>query len=144
MNTTSLAGGMLCSCLVLMAGQALAADITVNLSGIRAGGTLYVGIQTKDQFQTAATTSGKRDEEVSAGAHTYRLRDVAPGIYSLSVWHDINGNGAFDVSPQGLPRDGFAFVNGSALMGPPTWDQVSFEVNDDDFSISERVLYPAE
>jgi uncharacterized protein (DUF2141 family) len=107
---------------------ALATPVTADLSGLRAGGTLYVQLQTRDQFMSANRAGGEILRRVPAGSLSLALGDVPPGDYAISVWHDDNNNGRFDVGPRGAPEDGWATVGGEALRGAPTFDQVKFTV----------------
>ena len=109
--------------------SAQAGDVRIDLSNLRAGGTLYVQLQTQAQFQGSDRVAGKVIQGPQAGNLTIDLGDVPPGDYAVSVWHDDNGNQQFDVdSATGRPLDGIASVNLDALRGPPTFDQVKVSV----------------
>lgn len=129
---------------LLMAGSAMAADINVQLQDVRAGGTLYVGLQTEDIFLQDSSVNGQMLKKVQAGDVTIILKDVAPGQYSVSVWHDLDDDGVFDRMENGRPLDGWAMYNGGKLMGPPTWGTVSFTITDAGFTMTESLNYPAE
>ncbi|MBV9882849.1 MAG: DUF2141 domain-containing protein [Sphingomonadaceae bacterium] len=108
---------------------AQAADVRVELSGLRAGGTLYVQLQNRSQFMGAERVAGQRLAAPQAGTLSVDLGDVPPGEYALSVWHDDNGNDRFDVDPaNGHVLDGIAAVNAENLHSPPTFDQIKVAV----------------
>ena len=112
-----------------LAVPAAAAPVRVELAGLRAGGTLYVQLQTRDQFMGAARTAGEVVRMPAAGDLSVDLGDVPPGDYAVSVWHDDNGNGRFDVDPRtGRPTDGIATLHAESLRGQPTFDQISVPV----------------
>lgn len=108
---------------------ASAGPVRIDLSGLRAGGTLYVQLQTRDQFMGAARTAGQVVQAPQAGTLGVDLGDVPPGDYAISVWHDDNGNRQFDIDPRnGRPIDGIAGPNIETQRGPPTFDQARVAV----------------
>lgn len=110
-------------------GAAGAGPVAVDLSGLRAGGTLYVQLQTRDQFLGPRRTAGQRIATPAAGALSVDLGEVPPGDYALTVWHDYNGNNQYDVDPgTGAPLDGWAAVGAGTLRARPTFDQVRVAV----------------
>lgn len=124
------------------AGAATAADVSITLTGVKAGGTLYVGLQTEDQYMSMNTVGGESMSVNADGDLTVTLNGIAPGTYAFSIWHDINGNGQFDIAPQGWPEDGWSAYNVTSVMGAPSFSQVSFEVAEDGFETSEPMIYP--
>jgi uncharacterized protein (DUF2141 family) len=119
-----------------------AGDVEVDLTGVRAGGTLYVQLQTRDQFMTASRAYGEMVRAPAAGGVSLTLKDVAPGDYAVTVWHDDNANNRFDVDPAtGRPADGWATVNAEALRGPPLFDQVKSTVGAEPVTIALPLHY---
>jgi uncharacterized protein (DUF2141 family) len=105
-----------------------AAPVEIDLSGLRAGGRLYVQLQTREQFMGSARAAGEMVSAPAAGDLAIAL-DVPPGDYAATVWHDDNNNGRFDVDPaNGRPLDGVAMSNAETLRGAPTFDQVKLSV----------------
>jgi len=107
---------------------AQAGPITVDLTGLRAGGTLYVQVQTREQFMSPARVGGKAITAPSAGSLSVEIGDIPPGDYAVSVWHDANGNNQFDMGTPGQPADGWAMANGDRLRGQPTFDVVKLTI----------------
>lgn len=123
------------------AAPALAGEVTVTLTDVRPdAGDLYVGLQTEDQFLQDAGIAGEVIENPQDGTVTVNLTDVPDGTYSVSVWHDIDGDGEFSMGPMG-PTDGWAMKGASELRGMPTWDAQSFTVSGAT-TITESMLYP--
>ena len=118
-----------------------AAPLTVNLSGIEArGGNLYISIQTEDQFMKEEGR-GEIIKAPAAGDQTFTY-DVPEGVYAVSIWHDDNDNGTFDMgATTGMPLDGWAMHNGLKLRGAPTFDAVSIEVPASGAAVSEAMIY---
>lgn len=131
-----------CLALSAVAAPALAEDVTVTLTGVEArGGQLMAVLNTQATFMRGAdyTATASGDH---AGTVTLTFHDVAPGDYALMVMHDANGNGSFDMSPAGMPAEGFAFSNkGQPLMGPPTFQGLKFTVTADGAAITEPMTY---
>ena len=133
------ASAALAACLA--ASPALAGEVTVTLNDVRPdAGDLYVALQTEDQFLQEGGIAGERVENPQDGTVTVTLADVPDGTYSLSVWHDIDGDGTFSMGPMG-PADGWAMIGASDLRGMPTWEAQSFTL-DGSASITETMLYP--
>lgn len=125
-----------------VAAPAIAAPLTVTLEGVEDRGVpLYVGVQTEEQFMKWDGIAGKKIEAPSAGTVTVSF-DLPEGEYSVSVWHDLNNNGKFDMTESGWPDEGYAMSNQSALRGPPTFDVVKVAVNANGAAITETLNYP--
>jgi uncharacterized protein (DUF2141 family) len=55
------------------------------------------------------------------------FRDVAPGDYSVSVYHDENANGKLDRNLMGMPTEGVGASNdATGKSGPPKFDDARF------------------
>jgi uncharacterized protein (DUF2141 family) len=122
--------------------SAAAAPLTVNIEGIEArGGTFYVGVQTEEQFMQNAGVAGEILSAPAAGSKSFTF-DLPEGVYSISVWHDINGNAQFDMSEQGMPMDGWSSINADSLRGPPTFEQTSLALPADGAAATLKVYYP--
>jgi uncharacterized protein (DUF2141 family) len=124
------------------AAGAAAAPLTVNIEGIEArGGTFYVGVQTEEQFMQDAGVAGEILEAPAAGNKSFTF-DLPEGVYSISVWHDFNGNGQFDMSEQGMPMDGWSSINAETLRAAPTFEQSSLALPADGAAATLKVYYP--
>jgi uncharacterized protein (DUF2141 family) len=131
--------GMLCVAAVLPA-AAQAANVEVTLQGVREGGDLSVGLQTRDQFMGQAGTN--KIIPAPAGTATVTLENVAPGDYAVVVWHDDNKNGKFDAGAAGgPPEDGWALSNFVNPTAPPTFDQVKIAVAEADVKVAMPMNY---
>jgi uncharacterized protein (DUF2141 family) len=127
---------------IFAAVPAFAADLTVTLTDVQANGApLYVGVQTEEQFMQWDGIASDKIEAPEAGTHTFTF-DLPEGEYSVSVWHDLNSNGEFDLDQNQMPDEGYAMSNQAALRGMPTFDVVKVSVGPDGAAITERVNYP--
>ena len=129
----------------LVAGApAVAADVTVTLTGVRVGkGDLYLSLQTRDEFLKNQGRYGAIVARPAPGDHQVTVRDVPAGDYAIAVWHDTNGDRKFSADAQGIPTDGWAMVNGKALRAAPQWEQVRFTVPTGNVAATLDMIYPA-
>jgi len=130
--------------LALASAPAFADDVTITLNGVQPlGGEVLVALQTKDQFLKPAGAYGARiPAPAAAGPLTVTLKDVAPGTYSLSVLHDVNGDGQMAMDSSGMPAEGWAMKGGRDLRGPPEWATSSFQVAGNEVALTETMIYP--
>jgi uncharacterized protein (DUF2141 family) len=126
---------------LMLPAAAQAGPVTVDLSGLRAGGTLYVQVQTREQFLGETRVGGRIVPAPQAGSLSVEIGDVAPGDYAITIWHDANGNNQFDMGARGRPADGWAMVNGDRLRGQPTFDVVKLTIPADALRLPVAVSY---
>lgn len=127
---------------VAIPSAASAATVTIDLAGLKAAeGDLYVSLQTRAQFMKPTGSYGTIVAKPAAGARSIVLPGVAPGRYSVSVWHDNNANKQFDRRPGGEPIDGWAMINGDKLRAAPVFENVSFEVGQADRTLKLGMIY---
>jgi uncharacterized protein (DUF2141 family) len=115
---------------------AKAGPVTVDLTGLRAGGTLYVQVQTRAQFMGATRVGGRIVAAPSAGSLGVDLGEIPPGDYAVTVWHDTNGNNRFDMG-----TDGWAMANGDRLRGQPTFEIVKLTIPADALRLPLALSY---
>ena len=138
----SLKSPALLSLATLLTPMVSAAPLTFTVDGVEArGGTLYIGVQTEDQFMKWEGVAG---EEIAAPTDsTYTVTfDLDAGDYSISVWHDVNNNGAFDMTESGMPAEGWAMTNASKLRGAPSFDVVKVSLDAAGQKVRETIIYP--
>lgn len=128
--------------LATAASPALAGEVTVIINDVRPdAGDLYVGLQTEDQFLKDGGIAGDIVPNPQSDTVTVTFDDVPDGTYSLSVWHDIDGDKEFTMGPRG-PAEGWTMVGASALRGMPTWEAQSFTLSGSK-TITESMIYAA-
>ena len=124
------------------AGLAAAAPLTVNVDGIEArGGTFYVGVQAEAQFMENAGIAGEMVAAPEAGSRSFTF-NLPEGAYAISIWHDFNANGQFDMSEAGPPADGWAMINGEAMRAAPTFADASLTLPAAGTATTLKVIYP--
>jgi len=125
----------------LYVGAANAASLEVVLQDVAArGGVLYVNVQTEDEFMGAGGF-GEATPAPKAGDHRFAF-EVAPGRYAVSVWHDADGDGVFDMDAYGAPAEGWAVSGEGPGMGPPVFGAAAVDVPVEGAKIAVRMAYP--
>lgn len=116
---------------------AFAAELTVNLHGIRAqSGLVKVAIvDSRDAWDGKAAPvqfDGAPPQDETA---KFVFKDLKPGNYAVMITHDENGNGKLDTNVMGMPLEGYGFSNNPQVMRKPTWDEARFEIGTGDVAI---------
>ena len=130
----------------LVAFQAPAADLTVEVRGIRSddGRVLLAvhGLATKDTFPSGDEVAAAGREPARAGTVRFVIDDLAPGRYALTAFHDENGNDDLDTNLLGIPKEGYGFGNDAkATFGPPGFEAAAVTVGDTSTVAVMNVVY---
>jgi uncharacterized protein (DUF2141 family) len=124
-----LAGLALCA-----SSQAFAADLTVNISGIRApeGQVMLALYGGAADFPKPGAQLQARIAQATQGALSFVFRDLPAGRYALVAFHDANGNGKLDRNLVGLPTEAFGFSNGAmGVASSPSFDKAAVDLGAD-------------
>ncbi|MFN3533649.1 MAG: DUF2141 domain-containing protein [Candidatus Brocadia sp.] len=73
----------------------------------------------------------------------YRIKNIAPGEYSLSAYHDLNNSGKLERSGiLGIPQEpiGFSRLDVQKVRRHPRWDDVKFHVDNDNTSVTVHLV----
>lgn len=101
-------------------------------------GKLYVGLANTPANFSGESLQRKVIDVPASGEITCVFEGLAPGRYAVRLFQDLNDNKKMDFSGQ-MPAEPFGFSNVAMLMGPPDFDQSSFDLNENK-SIRVRVL----
>ena len=114
-------------------------SLTVTVSNVnKRSGKLYVGLANNAATFTGESAQRKMVDVPASGEMTVTFEGLAPGRYAIRVFQDLNDNQKMDFSGQ-MPTEPFGFSNVAMLMGPPDFDQSSFELTGNQ-SIRVRML----
>ncbi len=116
--------------LLLVMPSADAAEVTIRVEGLeRAEGRLMVAMfDTAEDFPRGTRRFGEIADAVK-GSVTVVFRDVPPGRYAASLYHDLNRNERLDANLLGIPSEPYGFSrNARGKMGPPKFDDAAFTV----------------
>ncbi|MDN3515040.1 MAG: DUF2141 domain-containing protein [Candidatus Brocadia sp.] len=73
----------------------------------------------------------------------YRIKNVEPGEYSLSAYHDLNSSGKLERSGiLGIPKEpvGFSRLDVQKVRRHPKWDEVKFYVDENVTSVTVHLV----
>lgn len=116
----------------LLALPAFAGTAEIEITNVQeSGGPVLLSL-----FDEAGWRSGQPLEGmiVTATGETVQAQfeDLAPGIYGVRIFQDLNGSGDLDRGAMGIPKEPYGFSNDAPVrFGPPGWRDVSFEVTAD-------------
>ncbi len=129
------------SAMFLSAALVQAANVTVNVSGIKGqSGMLRVALCSKQEFLKSCEKVQPIDiKGVNAIAV---FKDIKPGVWAVIVLHDENNNGKLDRdSKSGMPTEGYGFSMNPVLFGPPRFEDAAISVQSADISIPLTLQY---
>jgi uncharacterized protein (DUF2141 family) len=117
--------------LLLLLGNAMAADLTVVVDNIKSNrGTIKVALFPPNggfpsEYQNAVDTAILDIRNKKARVTFKNLR---PDTYAVAIFHDENSNDDLDLSNIGIPAEPFGFSNNPRMLGPPTWRKCKFSL----------------
>jgi len=122
--------------LLLIAGMSIhslanAASLKVVIEGIeQVKGTLSVTLfASEDQWlkegiQVLKIPATEKEQTVI-------METMDPGLYAVSVTHDVDDNGILNRGAFGKPEEPYGFSNNArAMFGPAKWKEAVFEVSE--------------
>ena len=107
-------------------------------------GTVHIGLwNDAEGFAESAKRLDGAEAPARDGNSEFLFEDLTPGRYALIVYHDENGNGAFDRTLIGLPAEGLGFSNGAwiDLFGAPSFEDAAIELKDSETATEISVRY---
>ncbi len=125
---------ILLTCTLLIAGFGFSQqvhDITLKISNIeKPFGDISIALfNNGDDFPGHADCYFGISLPTSSNELTYVFKDVPAGTYAVAIYHDQDKNGEMDTNWIGIPKEPYAFSNNAmGKMGPPNFDDASFEV----------------
>lgn len=104
-------------------------DIIVNITNFDNNeGKVLVGLYNSEGNFLNETVKGTYSK-ISNESCTVIFKNVVPGTYAISVFHDENDNNKLDTNFFGIPKEDTGTSNNApARFGPPKWRDAKFEV----------------
>jgi uncharacterized protein (DUF2141 family) len=113
----------------LSAAQAAAADLTIRVENVLpAGGVLRLGLYNAALYpDDDSKPIASADVPAIGGETVVTLHGIAPGIYAIEAFQDVNANNKMDTSWVGLPLEPFGFSqDAKPFLSKPAFDEVKF------------------
>ena len=101
--------------------------ITVTVPVKTDKGEIVVGLYNEATFMKAAPLKGL-SSKIENGKATVTFKNIAPGEYGISLFHDTNGNKTMDFEANGMPKENYGVSNNVMSFGPPQWSDAKFTV----------------
>lgn len=117
------------SILVLLSQQAVAGELTINVSALTQGkGHVLVGLYAgeKNYIQEKAIIGSRI--KVHSEQMQVIFKDIADGVYAVSLYQDENDNNSLDFNLIGIPTEGYGFSNNIGRFGRPSYQEAKFTV----------------
>ena len=134
---------------VIFSFQVFAGDVIVTVDRFKQNNEAPVKFSICDSEECHA----KRDKgyvdidgeliEVNDNFRKYRIKNVEPGEYSLSAYHDLNDSEKLERSGiLGIPQEpvGFSRLDVQKVRRHPKWDDVKFHVGENDTSVMVHLV----
>jgi len=109
--------------------EALAADLTIRVENVLpAGGVLRLGLYDAALYpDDNSKPIASADVPAIGGETVVTLHGVAPGIYAIEAFQDVNANNKMDTTWMGLPLEPFGFSqDAKPFLSKPSFDDVKF------------------
>lgn len=130
--------------LSLLITSAAAADLTISVSGIRAGrgeivARLYLDAKGFPSNPKLAVAEAKAPATSSAATLFMNIPNA--GRYALIVIHDVNSDGAMEKTFLGLPEEGYGVSNNPRPLLVPLFSEAAFDIQGGAHSIEVELVY---
>lgn len=93
-------------------------------------GEIVVGLYNEATFMKSAPLKGL-NSKIENGKATVTFKNITPGEYGITLFHDMNGNQQMDFEANGMPKENYGVSNNVMNFGPPQWNDVKFTVNEE-------------
>jgi uncharacterized protein (DUF2141 family) len=117
--------------LAMASAAAQAYDLTVEVLGARSDQGLVLGaLYASEASWLKDPLAGER--QPAGGKSVLVYRNLQPGTYALSLYHDENGNGKLDANVVGIPTERYGFSRDArGSMAPPSFADAALELRGD-------------
>lgn len=122
------------------------AQLVVKANGFKGtkGRAIFAVFNTKDSWLKLEKSVKVQKLKIDGGTVTATFADLPAGNYAVSVIHDENSNGKLDMHwlPVPGPDEGAGVSNdASATIGPPSYGDALFKLNEGGGVISLKMRY---
>mgnify|MGYP001549103685 FL=1 len=124
-----LAAGLLTVLSLPLLAEDPSATLTIRIENVSArGGIVRLGLYERATYpDNDSTPVASADVTAQPGETIITLKHLAPGIYAIETFQDINANGRMDTSWIGLPLEPFGFSRDARpFLSKPGFDRAKF------------------
>jgi uncharacterized protein (DUF2141 family) len=122
-----------------------ATTIKVTVEKVRSSKGLITAVLYDDNPKTFLKNGARLDRirvEATQGETELCLNAPAAGRYAVALYHDENGNKAFDTDFLGIPTEGYGFSrNPGFRFGKPDVEETVFAIESDPVALNISMLY---
>jgi uncharacterized protein (DUF2141 family) len=120
-----------------------AADLVVTVTGVPddRGYIVSAIFNSEKSFLKRLEAFASFRIRASKGDIGYSVRNLPPGRYAVSAFHDANDNGKLDTDPSGQPTEVYGFSTDGHTSGPAAFKDAAFEVGDRAKAVSVELGY---
>jgi uncharacterized protein (DUF2141 family) len=106
-------------------------NVSVVVKGIQQRqGKIYASITNDaNSFPRGGGIKSAIAEVTPEGEVTLKFENVLEGKYAIILYQDLNDNKQLDMNGE-MPAEPFGFSNVTMLMGPPSFEQCAFDLNE--------------
>ncbi|HET7370059.1 MAG TPA: DUF2141 domain-containing protein [Gammaproteobacteria bacterium] len=147
MNNRWLAG-LAGACLALSAaafaaGPAHTGTLQVEVDGLSSSQPVYFGLwNSKAGFLSSKPLKGVK-VPVDDGKAVWTIKGLPYGVYAVSGWQDLNGNGKMDSNTFGAPVEPIGVSNNAkGHYGPPSYEDARISLDQSDMKIKFELACP--
>ncbi len=138
MKTIALLLAMLLCSLIASAQDAEGITIQVTIENIQNNkGNVLAALHSEQTFMKGRGVQNIRIK-ATEGTTTLTFSNVPSGVYAISTLHDENDNYRMDFESNGMPKENYAMSGNNTFSGPPSFEEVQFEVTQEDLDIHLR------
>ncbi len=143
-SSTAVSSALALASACALSAPVAAADLTVVVHNVQSGeGQVMLGLFDsassfpKNVARGLQAAAAARD---ASGRVTLVVRNLSPGSYAVSAYHDLDANGRLNSNLLGLPSEPYGFSNNArGTMGPPPFQAAAFVVPEQGLTIELRV-----
>jgi uncharacterized protein (DUF2141 family) len=106
-------------------------NLTIKVEGLKTReGKIYAALKNDaNSFPEGTSVKSATVEVTKDGEIFLKFDNVLEGKYAVLLYQDLNANAQMDFNGQ-MPAEPFGFSNVTMLMGPPSFEQCAFDLNE--------------
>ncbi len=94
-----------------------------------------------DSFPDEAQCFRVQAAQATEGTAVVEFTNLAPGAYAIMAYHDENGDNRLNRTMGMWPSEGYGLSLNPLVMGPPTFQETSFELPPQGLSVALSLQY---